>query len=57
MFLSPSVFFVYLKSSHRVATDHNVDNTTALLRDWLIQVQNDYHYVEWRPDDESRYFV
>uniref|UniRef100_H3D9C5 procollagen galactosyltransferase n=1 Tax=Tetraodon nigroviridis TaxID=99883 RepID=H3D9C5_TETNG len=38
-----------------VATDHNKDNTTAILRSWLIQVQNDYHYVEWRPDDKSRY--
>lgn len=44
-----------LSSSHRVATDHNIDNTTAILREWLIKVQNDYHYVEWRPDDESRY--
>lgn len=42
-------------SFHRVATDHNKDNTTTILRSWLIEVQNDYHYVEWRPDDESRY--
>lgn len=46
-----------LSSFHRVATDHNIDNTTAILRDWLIQVQNYYHYVEWKPDDESRYCV
>ncbi|XP_075903882.1 procollagen galactosyltransferase 1-like [Nelusetta ayraudi] len=39
-----------------VATDHNIDNTTAILREWLIQVQNNYHYVEWRPDDETRSF-
>ncbi|KAM9819562.1 procollagen galactosyltransferase 1-like isoform 1-T1 [Syngnathus typhle] len=39
-----------------VATDHNIDNTSAILRDWLIKVQNDYHYVEWRPDDESSAF-
>ncbi|KAJ8373190.1 hypothetical protein AAFF_G00270230 [Aldrovandia affinis] len=37
-----------------VATDHNVDNTTAILRDWLIQVQSLYHYVEWRPQEEPR---
>ncbi|XP_004071417.1 procollagen galactosyltransferase 1 [Oryzias latipes] len=37
-----------------VATDHNVDNTTAVLRDWLIKVQNLYHYVEWRPQEEPR---
>lgn len=37
-----------------VATDHNVDNTTAILRDWLIKVQNLYHYVEWRPQEEPR---
>ncbi|MEQ2295960.1 Procollagen galactosyltransferase 1 [Ameca splendens] len=39
-----------------VATDHNMDNTTAILRDWLIQVQNYYHYVEWRPEDEPSAF-
>ncbi|KAM8878717.1 procollagen galactosyltransferase 1-like isoform 1-T1 [Spinachia spinachia] len=39
-----------------VATDHNIDNTTAILRDWLIKVQNDYHYVEWRPQEEPRAF-
>ncbi|XP_077382436.1 procollagen galactosyltransferase 1 [Festucalex cinctus] len=39
-----------------VATDHNEDNTTAILRDWLTKVQNLYHYVEWRPKEEpSRY--
>ncbi|KAJ8254064.1 hypothetical protein COCON_G00206760 [Conger conger] len=37
-----------------VATDHNEDNTTAILRDWLIQVQSLYHYVEWRPQEDSR---
>ncbi|KAL4659186.1 procollagen galactosyltransferase 1-like [Arapaima gigas] len=37
-----------------VATDHNVDNTTAMLRDWLMRVQNLYHYVEWRPREEPR---
>lgn len=42
-------------SCHRVATDHNIDNTTAILREWLIKVQNNYHYVEWRPDDETRW--
>ncbi|XP_031418543.1 procollagen galactosyltransferase 1 [Clupea harengus] len=35
-----------------VATDHNIDNTTAILREWLIQVQKLYHYVEWRPQEE-----
>ncbi|CAB1443215.1 unnamed protein product [Pleuronectes platessa] len=39
-----------------VATDHNIDNTTAILRDWLIKVQNYYHYVEWRPEDEPSAF-
>ncbi|XP_064172358.1 procollagen galactosyltransferase 1 [Anguilla rostrata] len=37
-----------------VATDHNEDNTTAVLRDWLIQVQSLYHYVEWRPKEEPQ---
>ncbi|XP_073705594.1 procollagen galactosyltransferase 1 [Garra rufa] len=39
-----------------VATDHNIDNTTYLLRDWLINVQKLYHYVEWRPKEEPRKF-
>ncbi|XP_030206643.1 procollagen galactosyltransferase 1 [Gadus morhua] len=37
-----------------VATDHNTDNTSALLEDWLVQVQNLYHYVEWRPQEVPR---
>lgn len=36
----------------RVATDHNQDNTTIILRDWLVKVQNLYHYVEWRPKEK-----
>ncbi|XP_061556191.1 procollagen galactosyltransferase 1 [Phycodurus eques] len=39
-----------------VATDHNEDNTTAILRDWLVNVQNLYHYVEWRPKEEPRHY-
>uniref|UniRef100_A0AAR2L8R9 procollagen galactosyltransferase n=1 Tax=Pygocentrus nattereri TaxID=42514 RepID=A0AAR2L8R9_PYGNA len=38
-----------------VATDHNADNTTYLLRDWLINVQKMYHYVEWRPLEKPRF--
>uniref|UniRef100_A0A8C7ZG05 Cerebral endothelial cell adhesion molecule n=1 Tax=Oryzias sinensis TaxID=183150 RepID=A0A8C7ZG05_9TELE len=34
------------------ATDHNVDNTTAILREWLTVMQKYYHYVEWRPMDQ-----
>ncbi|XP_062846901.1 procollagen galactosyltransferase 1 [Trichomycterus rosablanca] len=37
-----------------VATDHNDDNTTYMLRDWLINVQKLYHYVEWRPKEQPR---
>ncbi|XP_054976582.1 procollagen galactosyltransferase 2 isoform X2 [Sorex araneus] len=36
------------------ATDHNVDNTTEILREWLRGVQRAYHYVEWRPLAEPR---
>uniref|UniRef100_A0A669BRX0 procollagen galactosyltransferase n=1 Tax=Oreochromis niloticus TaxID=8128 RepID=A0A669BRX0_ORENI len=46
----------YPKDRIAVATDHNVDNTTAILREWLIKVQNYYHYVEWRPEDEPSAF-
>ncbi|XP_051898150.1 procollagen galactosyltransferase 1-like [Pristis pectinata] len=37
-----------------IATDHNVDNTTAVLREWLVNVQRFYHSVEWRPKDEPK---
>ncbi|XP_034035495.1 procollagen galactosyltransferase 2 [Thalassophryne amazonica] len=40
-----------------VATDHNVDNTTAMLREWLKSAQRAYHYVEWRPMDEPRSYT
>ncbi|XP_018583434.1 procollagen galactosyltransferase 1-like [Scleropages formosus] len=39
---------------HRVATDHNVDNATAVLRERLARVQSSYHRVEWRPREEPR---
>ncbi|KAJ7317595.1 hypothetical protein JRQ81_003757 [Phrynocephalus forsythii] len=38
-----------------VATDHNVDNTTAVLREWLTNVQGMYHSVEWRPMEQPRF--
>ncbi|KAK7896251.1 hypothetical protein WMY93_021576 [Mugilogobius chulae] len=34
------------------ATDHNSDNTTAVLKEWLTVMQQYYHYVEWRPMDQ-----
>ncbi|XP_028576969.1 procollagen galactosyltransferase 1 isoform X2 [Podarcis muralis] len=40
-----------------VATDHNVDNTTAVLREWLMNVQNMYHSVEWRPMEQPRSYL
>ncbi|OBS70483.1 hypothetical protein A6R68_00975 [Neotoma lepida] len=39
-------------NASRAATDHNMDNTTEILREWLKNVQRQYHYVEWRPMDE-----
>uniref|UniRef100_A0A8C6MG91 Collagen beta(1-O)galactosyltransferase 2b n=1 Tax=Nothobranchius furzeri TaxID=105023 RepID=A0A8C6MG91_NOTFU len=39
------------------ATDHNVDNTTAMLREWLKRAQRLYHYVEWRPMEEPRSYT
>lgn len=38
----------------RAATDHNMDNTTAMLREWLKRAQSVYHYVEWRPMEEPK---
>uniref|UniRef100_A0A2K6B3S9 procollagen galactosyltransferase n=1 Tax=Macaca nemestrina TaxID=9545 RepID=A0A2K6B3S9_MACNE len=37
-----------------VATDHNMDNTSTVLREWLVAVKNLYHSVEWRPAEEPR---
>ncbi|XP_077161845.1 inactive glycosyltransferase 25 family member 3 [Paroedura picta] len=34
------------------ATDHNVDNTTEILREWLSAVQTQYRHVEWRAEEE-----
>ncbi|KAM9796137.1 procollagen galactosyltransferase 2 isoform X2 [Syngnathus typhle] len=39
------------------ASDHNVDNTTAMLREWLMNAQRLYHYVEWRPMEEPRFYT
>ncbi|KAL6103085.1 colgalt1 [Pungitius sinensis] len=39
-----------------VATDHNKDNTTAILRDWLVKMQSLYHNVEWRPKEEPQHY-
>lgn len=39
----------------RCATDHNVDNTTEMLQEWLATVGNDYAAVVWRPEGESRW--
>uniref|UniRef100_A0A669EG57 Collagen beta(1-O)galactosyltransferase 2b n=1 Tax=Oreochromis niloticus TaxID=8128 RepID=A0A669EG57_ORENI len=39
------------------ATDHNVDNTTAMLREWLKRAQHIYHFVEWRPMEEPRSYT
>lgn len=38
----------------RCATDHNVDNTTAMLREWLAAVGRHYAAVIWRPEGEPR---
>ncbi|KAJ8419001.1 hypothetical protein AAFF_G00005000 [Aldrovandia affinis] len=39
------------------ATDHSLDNSTAMLREWLKQVQSMYHYVEWRPMEEPHSYT
>lgn len=49
--MNTSYFLLFI---NRVATDHNEDNTTTILRDWLSTVQTLYHYVEWRPKEVPR---
>ncbi|XP_075416817.1 inactive glycosyltransferase 25 family member 3 isoform X2 [Tenrec ecaudatus] len=36
------------------ATDHNVDNTTQMLQEWLASVGDSYAAVVWRPEGEPR---
>ncbi|XP_072488682.1 inactive glycosyltransferase 25 family member 3 isoform X2 [Notamacropus eugenii] len=38
------------------ATDHNVDNTTEILQEWLAAVGKDYAEVVWRPEGEPRLY-
>lgn len=38
----------------RAASDHSVDNSTAMLQEWLKGVQHLYHSVEWRPGEQPR---
>uniref|UniRef100_A0A8C9TBH8 Procollagen galactosyltransferase 2-like n=1 Tax=Scleropages formosus TaxID=113540 RepID=A0A8C9TBH8_SCLFO len=40
-----------------VAVDHSVDNSTAMVLEWLKSVQAPYHYVEWRPQEEPRSYA
>ncbi|KAF7695615.1 procollagen galactosyltransferase 2 precursor [Silurus meridionalis] len=39
------------------ATDHNIDNTTAILKEWMKSALRRYHYVEWRPMEEPRSYT
>uniref|UniRef100_A0A4W5MBE3 Si:ch211-13f8.2 n=1 Tax=Hucho hucho TaxID=62062 RepID=A0A4W5MBE3_9TELE len=34
------------------AADHSVDNTTAMLQEWIRGVQSQYHSVKWTPMEE-----
>ncbi|XP_053137636.1 inactive glycosyltransferase 25 family member 3 isoform X2 [Hemicordylus capensis] len=38
------------------ATDHNVDNTTEMLHEWLTAMETHYWRVSWRAVDEPRSF-
>ncbi|GAA6068387.1 procollagen galactosyltransferase 2, partial [Tachysurus ichikawai] len=39
------------------ATDHNLDNTTAMLKEWMNSAQRRYHYVEWRPMEQPHSYT
>ncbi|KAM8726801.1 procollagen galactosyltransferase 2 isoform 3-T3 [Acanthopagrus schlegelii] len=39
------------------ASDHSVDNSTALLQEWLRGVQHLYHSVEWRPVEQPSFYA
>ncbi|CAM5163571.1 unnamed protein product [Eretmochelys imbricata] len=34
------------------ATDHNIDNTTKILWEWLTAMEKHYHYIEWKSVEE-----
>lgn len=48
---------VILCCAHRCATDHNMDNTTGMLREWLAAVGRDYATVVWKPEEEARWLT
>ncbi|XP_006024361.1 inactive glycosyltransferase 25 family member 3 [Alligator sinensis] len=33
-------------------TDHNIDNTTEILREWLVATEKHYRHVKWRAVEE-----
>nr|XP_055058826.1 procollagen galactosyltransferase 2 isoform X2 [Misgurnus anguillicaudatus] len=40
------------------ATDHNIDNTTAMLKEWLSEVENLYHLVKLQTmEEETSFYV
>lgn len=38
----------------RCVTDHNIDNTTEILREWLVATEKHYRHVKWRAVEEPR---
>uniref|UniRef100_A0A8C6YJ80 Cerebral endothelial cell adhesion molecule n=1 Tax=Naja naja TaxID=35670 RepID=A0A8C6YJ80_NAJNA len=38
----------------RCATDHNIDNTTQMLQEWLGAVENHYRSIVWKSVEEPR---
>ena len=38
----------------RAATDHNIDNTTAMLHEWLSGVELLYHSVQLQTMEEEK---
>lgn len=42
-------------SPPRCATDHNSDNTTAMLQEWLQAVGSNYHSVAWKAEEGPRW--
>uniref|UniRef100_A0A8C4GF06 Si:ch211-13f8.2 n=1 Tax=Dicentrarchus labrax TaxID=13489 RepID=A0A8C4GF06_DICLA len=39
------------------ASDHSVDNSTAMLQEWLKGVQHLYHSVQWKPMEQPRSYA
>ena len=44
--------FIFLLILYRIRTDNNIDNTSAVLEEWIGNVKHFYHKVDFRNTSE-----